>query len=256
LHQLGDGRFGAIGVKDKLANLYPDLDKRALYTTGLFKILTGNDSVTVDRKFKELVTFKNYAKLIFSANALPMTPDISYAFFRRWIILNFPNKFQGEKCDPFILDKITTKEEMSGLFNWAVLGLHELLSRKEFPSTKSVSETENEYLRLSCSTDAFVKECLIFEPASFISKSNLYEVYATWTEKHRLLIEEQRKLTSSLMKIIPKVRQAQPRNENGKPERGWQGVKLKDEIIEISDIDIDDMPVNPQQSLEVDRYDI
>ena len=39
------------------------------------------------------------------------------AFFRRLIIINFTRQFFAEKDDPFILEKICTEEEFSGLLH-------------------------------------------------------------------------------------------------------------------------------------------
>ena len=44
--------------------------------------------------------FRNDAKLIFSANALPGTSDRSYAFYRRWVIVPFEQTFNGEGGNP------------------------------------------------------------------------------------------------------------------------------------------------------------
>jgi putative DNA primase/helicase len=121
LHELEEQRFAKGVLYDKHANLYPDLSSRALSQTGIFRMLTGGDQITADKKFREQFNFVNYAKMIFSANQVPRSPvDDSDAFYRRWIIENFPNTFEGDKADPHILDKLTTMEELSGLLNLAL----------------------------------------------------------------------------------------------------------------------------------------
>ena len=55
----------------------------------MFKMLTGNDTVSGEHKFKDRFDFRSYAKLIFSCNKIPETKDKSIAYFRRWIIINF-----------------------------------------------------------------------------------------------------------------------------------------------------------------------
>jgi phage/plasmid-associated DNA primase len=59
--------------------------------------------------------FVNYSKQIFSANTIPKTPDETDAFFARQIIINFPNQFFGDNIDYYIIDKLTTAEELSSL---------------------------------------------------------------------------------------------------------------------------------------------
>ena len=45
------------------------------------------------------------------------TPDNSDARYRREIPLSFPNQFEGTKDDPDLLKKLSTEEELSGIFN-------------------------------------------------------------------------------------------------------------------------------------------
>ena len=53
----------------------------------------GGDPIPAERKFQPPFKFVNYAKLLFSANEMPHTPDETDAFFARPIIINFPNQF-------------------------------------------------------------------------------------------------------------------------------------------------------------------
>jgi putative DNA primase/helicase len=84
--------------------------------------------------------------MIFGANELPTTRDTKNAFWERWILLEFPYTFiskniydtlpESEKKmvkikDENIIEKITSQDEMSGLFNWALEGLHRLLEKKD-----------------------------------------------------------------------------------------------------------------------------
>ena len=81
--------------------------------------------------------------MIFSANLIPKTKDDTTAFFRRWIIINFPNQFlpDNPKTDKDLTKKLTTQEELSGFFNWTLKGLKRLLKNGKFSSGKSVEET-------------------------------------------------------------------------------------------------------------------
>lgn len=268
LQALAENRFAVITLHNKLANLYPDLDRKGLRSTGMFKILTGNDSVSVDRKFKEPITLSNYAKMIFSANELPRSSDMTNAFFRRWVILNFPNTFNGEKCDTNLIEKLSTDEELSGLFNWVVGGLKNLLKRGEFISTKSTEDTEKEYLRRSSSADAFVKESLIYNSTNFITKHDLYEVYCSWCEKHCLTADEIRNLTGAVQKVMYSAKQTQRRvsiDNKLRQAKGWLGIDYKEGLLdglveELADNDEKERPniddIQYQDKLVVDEYEV
>jgi phage/plasmid-associated DNA primase len=67
-----DYRFLWTRLVGKLANIFADLPKAALSYTGVFKVLTGEDCLDLDRKSREPIgCYTNYAKMIFSANELP-----------------------------------------------------------------------------------------------------------------------------------------------------------------------------------------
>ncbi|MEM3557364.1 MAG: phage/plasmid primase, P4 family, partial [Conexivisphaerales archaeon] len=83
-------RFASSELYGKLANIYSDLPDIALKNTGLFKVISGKDQLTSEEKFQKPFNFTNTAKLTFSANEVPSTPDTSNALYRRWIIINFP----------------------------------------------------------------------------------------------------------------------------------------------------------------------
>jgi putative DNA primase/helicase len=52
--------------------------------------------------------------------------DESDAFFGRKLILGFPRRFEGDRDDPDLLKKLTTEEELSGIFNVLMMALKRL----------------------------------------------------------------------------------------------------------------------------------
>ena len=53
---------------------------RSLKETGIFKQITGNDLVEAEHKYKGPFSFRSFAKLIFSCNVLPPSPEDTVAF--------------------------------------------------------------------------------------------------------------------------------------------------------------------------------
>jgi len=206
LRELVNDRFAVFDLYGKLANACAEITSEALKHTGIFKALTGQDLITAARKFKGSLSFVNYAKLIFSANKLPMTGDKSYAFYRRWVLLSFPNTFEGENADPNILEKLTTPEELSGLLNWALEGLHRLLKNGDFTYGKTVEEVQEQYEELSDPLYAYVKEHLEVSHGEAIAKDELYEHYAKWCRERKLPVTAKNMLTKELSKHLPEMR--------------------------------------------------
>jgi Family of unknown function (DUF5906)/D5 N terminal like len=71
LHDLEENRFRAASLFGKLANLCADIDDRSLRFTGMFKKITGDDSVAAERKHQHPFDFEPFARLLFSANTPP-----------------------------------------------------------------------------------------------------------------------------------------------------------------------------------------
>ena len=64
LHDLLRDKFAKIELYGKLANIHNDISNMNLYNTGVFKMLTGGDSVEGQRKYKDPIRFQNHAKLV------------------------------------------------------------------------------------------------------------------------------------------------------------------------------------------------
>jgi phage/plasmid-associated DNA primase len=139
LERLLNERFSPALLFQKLANIDADVSGDILIkSTGKIKKLTGNDEYPGEFKYKTPFKFRNFAKLIFSCNEIPKTDDMTDAFFRRLIIINFVQQFLAELDDPHILDKICTEEEFSGL-------LRELLGRLPRIIDRGIRPTKTDY---------------------------------------------------------------------------------------------------------------
>jgi len=183
LQELEENRFARAELFGKLANFYADLPATALKSTGIFKMLTGEDPIGAERKFKDGFVFDNYAKLIFSCNQIPPAFDETYAFYRRWVIINFPNVFEGDRADKHLLKKLTTKEELSGLFNFAIEGLRRLLEQGDFTLRMSVEETKELYQRMSDPVASFAMDKLEADTAGYVERDKLYQAYVEYCDK-------------------------------------------------------------------------
>ncbi len=232
LQDLEMRRFSSSNLFGKLANVYADLTDKALYSTGTFKMLTGGDSIIAEQKFKNSFTFFNHAKLLFSCNKLPEVRDDTPAFFRRWVILVFPNTFEGDKADPNLFLKLITAEEMSGLFNYAVIGLKRLLENGRFSHTVTTEETQEKYERMSNSFLAFIKDCIITDPDNYIPKEEFYKTYVSYCHSYNLPAKAKATISKEINQHLPSVSSARPTIE-GKKTHAWRGVKISvDQLVQ------------------------
>jgi phage/plasmid-associated DNA primase len=69
-----------------------------------------------------------------------MSTDDTDAYYRRNIIISFPNKFEGDQDDPNLTEKLTNEQELSGIFNVLMIALRRLLNMKRiFVNEKTIA---------------------------------------------------------------------------------------------------------------------
>jgi putative DNA primase/helicase len=185
----------------RLFNLAGDLSGGDLKDTGVFKQTVGRDTLQTHRKFLRDLIFVNYAKHLFACNELPRVFDTTDGFWDKWILLKFPykfvtqeefNKLSKEEQDfhkiknPDIINNISTPEELSGLLNKAIDGLHRLLKQKNYSQTKGTKEIKDFWIRNSDSFTAFCIDCIKEGNIYFITKRELRRQFNIYCKKFNL----------------------------------------------------------------------
>lgn len=173
IQDLIEDKFKAAELQGKLMNLYADLPKTSLKTTGQFKILTGGDPMVVEKKFHQPFKMINKAVFVFSANELPEVNDATFAFWRRWAVIDFPHKF---KNDPTFKDRLITDENISGFLNMVIAKMDEIEERGIHRSDK-VEEIMQAWQKRSNSAFAFISETIVRDVGGFIPKEVLWSEY-------------------------------------------------------------------------------
>ena len=127
-------------------NIDTELSSTSIEDTAVIKKLTGRHPIRIQRKHQRAYDTRLHIKLFFNANKMPRTYDTSDAFFRRYCIISFPNNFET-KDDPNLLKKLTTDEELSGIFNTLMIALRRILknNRGIFMNEKTIHERREKY---------------------------------------------------------------------------------------------------------------
>lgn len=232
LQELVAGRFAKADLYGKLANVGGDLPSKDLSDTASFRNLTGGDDNRAQEKYRPAFSFRNTAKLLFSANVLPRSPDDTYAFYSRWILIEFKNIFDVQKGtgDPDLEAKLTTPDELSGLLNLALEGLARLRSNGwRFSYDLTVDDVEMMYKRNANPVLAFLMDECEAEADGYVEKQVFYYRFAEYAKKHNL-----RPLTmvkfAELLKDqaeIP-ISSYRPWRAQGDRPHCWLGVRFKD----------------------------
>lgn len=219
----GDNRFALSKLYGKLVNTYPDLDASIMKETGRIKAVISGDRISAEEKFSTIFEFSNFARLIFSCNALPETMDRSHAFWRRWIIIPFERQFQhGIDADEDLLKKITTEQELSGFLNQAIQGLRRLFENRVFSETQKTFDALENYKLVADPIRAFVSEACIVGDGMRVGKQDLFQAYKKHCENFGIKPKSQIKVNDLLQKTFP-IKELRVENQ-----RFWEGMGLID----------------------------
>lgn len=171
-----------------LANISADLAGGSLQgkNLGNFKKLTGGDTVTAKRLYKDPFKFTYDGGMLFAANEVPDVPvsDDDAAFWRRWIIVHFDNYFPegSDKRDPTLEGRLQEPENLSAVLNWAIEGWARLMDESEFTGVPATpDETRRKWQKWGDSVDEFLSDVAVRDPdAENISTGGAFEVYRAW----------------------------------------------------------------------------
>lgn len=165
-------RFQLIRIRGKLVNCCADISTQKVFSEK-FKNIVSGELVESDVKHKSPIAFRPFARHLFSANKLIATKDRSYGFFRRFDILSFHKKFDDATKDIGLKARIW-KNELPGVFNWALEGLIRL-RRNKFRMTPSAefAAAHDTFKRESNPVQMFIEECCTPIDLAYLEQTGL-----------------------------------------------------------------------------------
>jgi len=173
LDVLLDSRFESFKLFKKLVCSMGETNFGVLKKTSILKKLTGQDLIGFEFKNKKPFDDYNYAKIIISSNSLPVSEDTSEGFYRRWLILDFPNTFKEGKD---ILQTIP-EVEYSNLAKKVTKILPKLLKDGSFTNQGTIKERMQRYIMASNPLSYFLENYCEKDHSRFIRYGELYNIY-------------------------------------------------------------------------------
>lgn len=229
LDTLLSSRFEITRLYKKLVCMMGETNFNEMNKTSILKKLTGQDTIGFEYKNKTPFDDISYAKILMATNNLPTTTDKTTGFYRRWMIIDFPNKF-SEKKD--ILSDIP-EEEYSNLATNCIILLKELLEKREFEKEGSIEERTKKYEDHSDPIEKFMKEYTEEDFGGFIWKFDFEKKLNEWCSDNKF-----RKMSDVAIgkKMKEKgIEQSQRHSEwliDGQKKllRCWIGIKWKGDL--------------------------
>lgn len=179
LDSLINSRFESYKLYKKLVCTMGETNFGIISKTSMLKKLTGQDLIGFEFKNKPPFDDHNYAKIIISSNSLPTSEDTSEGFYRRWMILDFPNTFPEGKD---ILQQVP-EVEFEALARQVIQLLPELLENGKFDNQGTIEERRHKYIMSSNPLSHFIKIACVRELDAFMRYGELYTMYSQYLDK-------------------------------------------------------------------------
>jgi len=216
-----------------------EIDKGIFKRTKWIKRLTGQDTVPMQFKNKPRFDDKNYAKIVIATNFLPETTDKTDGFYRRWCIVDFPNRFTERGKD--ITESIPDCE-FENFARKSIKILNKVLTEGKITNQGTIEQRQKRYEDRACPFSIFLKEnCLVDvnEMVPFWKLFSFYEDFLKQNNYRGCSKIEFGKIVRAKGFIVTKSRPTGKTNsETGKPE-SWvwiEGLNLNKELTETSEI--------------------
>jgi putative DNA primase/helicase len=219
--------FALSDLENKDVNIDTELSSATIEDSAILKKLTGKQPIRIERKNQRAYDTILHAKLFFSANKIPQTADESDADYRRKIVLSFPNTFEGDTADPNLLTKLTTDEELSGIFTVLMDALKDILLKNNgiFINEKTIQARREKYEMAANPIGSFIKKVVAEDSieSDKVAKDELYQAYQRYCKENKLAVESK----ENFGKILKKKHDFQDgREASGERKTIWKGVRL------------------------------
>jgi putative DNA primase/helicase len=141
--------------------------------------ISGEDSITIDRKYRDPWTGRLPTRFMILTNELPRFSDSSGALASRFVILVLTKSFYGKE-NPNLTNELL--EESACIFNWALEGLDRLHERGYFVTPASALEAQRHLEDLASPISAFVRDRCEVGPLFEVATVDLWKAWKEWLE--------------------------------------------------------------------------
>jgi putative DNA primase/helicase len=173
--------------------------------------ITGEDLLTVDRKFKEPWSGKLPTRFVILSNELPKFKDSSGAIANRLLILQMTRSFLHRE-DRTLDERLSA--ELPGILAWALDGLDRLVANGRFTVPASSRDAADLMADLASPVSAFVRDCCERKPDATVAADRLYDAWKQWCEDNGHHPGAKATFGRNLRAVVPELKVSQPREGN------------------------------------------
>ena len=185
--------------------------------------LSGEDMLTVPRKYLTDWTGQLRARLMLASNELPTLSDASGALAHRFIVLTLTQSWLGRE-DHGLTDRIL--KEIDGVLLWAVEGWQRLHDRGRFLQPASATDAITQLADLGSPISAFIRDRCRVQPGASVDCASMFAAWREWChEMGRDYPGTTQHFAIKLRASEAGIGQTQPRVDGGRI-RQWEGITL------------------------------
>ena len=184
--------------------------------------ISGEDDITVDRKFLSAWKGRLSVRFWIMTNELPSFSDGSGALASRFVVIVLTKSFYGRE-DLGLTEKLTA--ELPGILNWAIDGYRRLHERGHFVQPESSTEAIEAIETLASPARAFVGEVCEVGVGHRVKTDTLYAAWRDWCGAHGLDPKSEQWFGRDLHAVVPSIKVVRPRGKDGGQTRFYEGIR-------------------------------
>jgi putative DNA primase/helicase len=187
--------------------------------------ISGEDTLTVNRKYRDQWTGKLPTRIMLCSNELPQLGDASMAIAGRFVPLLLTRSWLGKEDHQLEQD---LREELPGILNWSLDGLERLAEQGRFTRSPGASEAIVALQDLASPVAAFVRDRCVRDPDRSVAVDTLYAAWKTWADDNGHVKSTKQVFGRDLRAAVPGLRVARPGGHDElEREREYVGVALR-----------------------------
>lgn len=192
-HMVGSGNFSSMSLQNlnqrfyptglfgKLLNACADIPSTAMENVDVIKKAVGEDTLLYEKKGQDPTQFNSYAKLLFSANEMPLNlDDKTNAYYRRLLVLDINRSISEEEKDSQLKEKMCKESDYA--VHMAMLALKQLYNDNHFTESDHSKECIVNLYRSADSVKAFTDDMLCHKSGEKMKRSDVYKMYEDYCE--------------------------------------------------------------------------
>ncbi len=217
---------GPFGLQSLLGRSVGIISDARFSGTGLSTVverllaISGEDRVTVERKYLPALQIKLSTRFTLLTNELPQLPDVAGALPGRFLVLWMRQSFFGRE-DHGLLHRLL--DERPGILLWALDGYDRLSARGRFLEPTSSQEVASDIEALSSPIRAFVGERCVVGAGLRAAVEDLFDAYCQWLQRDCIdATTDRQRFGRDLRAAVPGVER-----RRGTDKAFYEGIALK-----------------------------